>query len=75
MLKIKDNVSLKELENFNMEFKHDYYTEKDCYVLYVNSSVRLSINIHTRQIRPSTCKEAFDLLFDLIQAGLVEKVE
>ena len=81
MLKIKQEVDLKELEKFGMEFKTNFYKEKECYVFYVkdqlfgNLFVRLSINVYTRQIRPSTCKEAFDLLFDLIQAGLVEKVE
>ena len=80
MLKIKSEVDLKELEKFGMEFKKDFYKEKECYVFYVNDRygnrfVRLSVNVHTRQIRPSTCKEAFDLLYDLIQAGLVEKVE
>lgn len=80
MLKIKNDVDLKELEKFGMEFKEDFYKEKECYVLYVNDSygnpfVRLSVNLHTRQIRPSTNKEAFNLLYDLINNGLVEKVD
>ena len=75
MLKIKDNVDLKELEKYAMVFKKDFYKEKECYVFYVNQFVRLSVNIHTRQIRPSTSKEAFDLLYDLISNGLVEKVD
>lgn len=80
MLKIKNNIELKELEKFGMEFKKDFYKEKECYVFYVNDRygnpfVRLSVNVHTRQVRSSTSKEAFDLLFDLISNGLVEKVD
>lgn len=74
MLKIKDNVSLKELEKFGMKFHKDYYIEKNSYVFYVKLCIKLSVNIHTRIIRISSHQKSFDLLFDLIQAGLVEKV-
>lgn len=80
MLKVKDNIDLKELEKFGLEFKSDFYKEKESYVIYKedrygNSYVKLSINIHTRIIRVSTSSQVIDTLFELIQAGLIEKVD
>ena len=80
MLKIKDDVDLKILEKFGLEFKPDFYKEKESYVIYKQDRygqfyVRLSINTHTRLIRASSYTGVIDVLFDLIQAGLVEKVE
>lgn len=79
MLKIKDNVDLKELEKFGFEFKPNVYKEKECYVIYKQDRfgqyyVKLSINIHTRLIRVSASIEVINILYDLIEAGLVEKV-
>ena len=79
MLKIKNNINLKELEKFGLEFKPSVYKEKESYVIYKQDRfgqyyVKLSINIHTRLIRVSSSIEVIDILFDLIQAGLVEKV-
>lgn len=70
MLKIKDNVDLKELEKFNVfqnqETKKYYAT--DCNGLY--------IDCETRKIRidSQAWNVDFDILFEIIQAGLVEKV-
>ena len=79
MLKIKDNIDLKELEKFGFNYipeqkkniwEHYSYTEEDennvypmlrCYV-YCKDRI---IGVHTNEL---------DILFDLIQAGLVEKV-
>ena len=79
MLKIKDNVDLKELEKFGLEFRPNFYKEKECYVIYKQDRygqyyVKLSINVHTRLIRVSVSTKIINVLFDLIQAGLVEKV-
>ena len=79
MLKIKDNVDLKELEKFGLEFKPDFYKEKECYVLYKQDRygqyyVRLSINVYTRLIRVSASIETLNVLYELIINGLVEKV-
>ena len=79
MLKIKDNVDLKELENFGLVFKPSTYKENEGYVFYTSnkfhaSYIRLSVNVLSRQIRLSSCKESVSILFDLITAGLVEKV-
>ena len=78
-LRIKDNVDLKELEKFGLEFKPNIYKEKESYVIYKQDRfgqyyVKLSINIHTKLIRVSPSTEVIDILFDLIHAGLVEKV-
>lgn len=66
MLKIKDNVDLKELEKFGFKFLYD----KE----WFNGKFR--INNNTRKIRIITNKSPYeiDTLYDLIQAGLVEKV-
>ena len=59
MLKIKDNVDLKELEKFGFkEFSNIYFSEAT------------SISKKYRFILTSN----LDLVYDLIQAGLVEKV-
>lgn len=69
MLKIKDSVDLKELEklgfqqgkedNYNFIIKQDY--------------IVVGINVNeNREIFCNNC--ALDLLYDLIQAGFVEKV-
>ena len=76
MLKIKDNVDLKELEKFGFvkyhyRENHDYYMypETECYAIY--------IFVETREIMISN-KNFFDyhlnILYDLIKADLVEKV-
>ena len=74
MLKIKDNVDLKELENlmFLEAEQYYYYPVVDCSVeLRVWKSDRtlyISVNDYEDYV------EDLDKLFDLIQAGLVEKV-
>lgn len=93
MLKIKENVDLKELEKFGFHYEEEmeyelteegygepyllkYYTSfkspLDIYTLY--------IDIGTRIIDGTAWGSGYaeivsaDLIFDLIQAGLVEKV-
>lgn len=74
MLKIKDNVDLKELKNlmFLESEQYYYYPVVDCSVeLRVWKSDRtlyISVNDYEDYV------EDLDKLFDLIQAGLVEKV-
>ena len=79
MLKIKDDVDLKELEKFGFEedeLQYFYYgfTEPN-----PNSEIRIYVNIETKEI--STGFDSYvspyrihDKIFDLIKAGLVEKV-
>ena len=82
MLKIKDNVDLKELEKFQFELDNDigqyfYYgfTEpNDC------SEIRIYVDIDTREISTGfdpyvSPYKIHDKIYDLIQAGLVEKVK
>lgn len=82
MLKIRDNVDLDELEKFGFEYDEDinqyfYYgfTRADC-----NSEIRMYVDKKDRII--TTGFDVYvhegkihDKIYDLIQAGLVEKVE
>lgn len=84
MLKIKDNVDLKELEKFGFE-------EVPCgdYVKKFQDTMSGAINIrvfYDRMVYPISDLDIYnrgneneikmyDLLYDLIQAGLVEKVK
>ena len=86
MLKIKDNVDLKELEKFNFEYREDddeedgkwhYWCPKD------NSSLSIDVinELNPKLIRViddgsfGFSKEDLDIIYDLIKADLVEKVE
>ena len=83
MLKIKDNVDLKELEKFGF-----LKWENGCGTIgYSKYFVRGSINIiekdkefdneynNERVIKDNDVIHDVDIIYDLIQAGLVEKVE
>lgn len=70
MLRIKDNVDLKELEKF--EFKEEQgFLQKDAkhITYYINKDTRII------EIWADDCYEVVldDTLYDLIQTGLVEK--
>jgi hypothetical protein len=88
MLKIKDNVDLKELENYGfVDFNEDIYLDR-----MVNFRMTLLfgvpfVNKKTRQLRIVTDLKKLDLfgegikevaitenIYDLIKDGLVEKV-
>ena len=79
MLKIKDNVDLKELEKYGFEYEE---WEK-CYVGgYSNRELHLRVNPETREIKMyepfrdnEDSENNIELLYDLIKDGLVEKVE
>ncbi len=69
MLKIKDSVDLKELEKFG--FKKDkniYFFKNIC-----NATVLMAFD--NRKISNPKDDQGNEVLYDLIQAGLVEKVE
>lgn len=85
MLKIKDNIDLKVLEKYGftidkdtkMEYYFDFvpYNQNDNY----NSSY-VSINkygkiIDAEEIQREHANSLIDLIYDLIQADLIEKVE
>lgn len=83
MLKIKDNVDLKELEKFGFEYQKNKYQENNKYIYKIPVNILmqslpykivLSVNIFTRELKISANWKAYDLLYDLIEKGLVEKV-
>jgi len=81
MLKIKDNVDLKELEKFGFkQNKFNYYDDE----IYICKDRKIILGIERNYdeldiIAGSTCieitNELLTKLYDLIQAGLVEKVK
>lgn len=75
MLKIKDSVDLKELEKFG--FKNNQYIRTLNGILVYR--VVITSTHHYLQIRDcnfaSIAGSLQDLIYDLIQSGLIEKVE
>ena len=79
MLKIKDNVDLKELEKFGFKQNNHFdlftryeYKPDSSTCLYIDEARILSV-FPTYYDKLSS--KIMDKLYDLIQAGLVEKVE
>lgn len=74
MLKIKDNIDLKELEKFGFTYhnKNEQFYNLD----YLENCILIQDRTITFRINEANIYEDFDLsvLYDLIQAGLVEKV-
>lgn len=75
MLKIKDDVNLKELEKFGFHYNNDIGQ----YVLNLINEP-LTINVWNRKINIYDYKTLTEnilsnTLYDLITAGLVEKIE
>lgn len=74
MLKIKDNVDLKELKKFGFleAEQYYYYPTVDCVIELrfwkEDKTLYISVNDYEDVI------EDIDTLYDLIQAGLVEKI-
>ena len=77
MLKIKDNIDLKELEKYGFANGfQDYYVQDENYC--TNLSIKkCSKMIKTRNTdyKFKQVDEIADLLYDLIKADLVEKVD
>ena len=79
MLKIKDSVDLKELEKFGWRDAKAWQLKYECYKgkyypEYTNGKFTVQKNRHIRS-RAGNQWNGLDDLFDIIQAGLVEKVE
>ena len=77
MLKIKDNVDLKELEKFGFE----YYTKNLLTYGYTNRELHIAIDLKSREMfirepfRDNDGEENnLTIVYDLIKADLVEKV-
>lgn len=75
MLKLKNGVDLQELLNYGFEYSWNEFRKCYCYNWknYYNV-ICLEVIIDTRIIYNGGDKIANDVLYDLIQAGLVEKV-
>ena len=82
MLKVKDNVDLKELEKYGFEYekmmygRERYYEPITCIDVTVKNTTKAS-SLKLRQVIVNTYSiehEAIELLYDLIKDGLVEKV-
>ena len=71
MLKIKDNVDLKELEKYGFKYEQ-YYKYGKYYILRRNGKV--IIRVVERELTLHSNKETYNTLYDLIKDGLVEKV-
>ena len=81
MLKIKDNIDLKQLKKFGFKFVEvKRYDEFDYYYEIEQSGETLTVYVKDKSIRTYSKGDygytdtIFDVLFDLIQAGIVEKV-
>ena len=78
MLKIKDSVDLKELEKFGFYTTDSNYFYNDNGIA-IRSDKVCRKGILKREITMPHClghkKKTLDNLYDLIQAGLVEKVK
>ncbi len=81
MLKIKDSVDLKELEKFGFEKDgYSYYYDFIPYNEDTSNGQYVLVDIKTRKIDLGYIDldyfdEAVELLYDLIKADMVEKVE
>lgn len=85
MLRVKKEVDLKELEKFGFKF-NEYYNEWKCEtedswetLVIDNKSRCIRFEVSNINVRPvwdyfATLEDNLHILFDLIQAGLVEKV-
>ena len=77
MLKIKDNVDLKELEKFEFYYNGYGFTNKK--YSYISKCGSLVNKIFIRKDRclsfNNPTNKVFNIIYDLIKADLVEKVE
>ncbi len=83
MLKIKDNIDLKELERYGFKYSQTSM-EKYFYVYYLDNEFDLTIYEDDKILRLGYCPiddtgtyadtNYLDLLYDLIKADLIEKV-
>lgn len=83
MLKIRDDFDLKELEKYGFEYqklmygRERYYEPITCIDVTVKNTTEAS-SLKLREVIINTYSienEAIELLYDLIKADLVEKVE
>lgn len=78
MLKIKDNVDLKELEKFGfkLEFRGKYQYGYDKYDISIEiQDDRTLDTVSPLDYNLEDTKSFMDVLYDLIKADLIEKIE
>ena len=82
MLKIKDNIELKELEKFGFkgESFQNGFIYRNCYVYYDDlQQPVIYIDLKLRAIAMgfdfAKTDDGIGVIFDLIQAGVIEKVD
>ena len=80
MLKIKDDVDLNELEKFGFKKRYkkcyEYFREIDGHIAYRVYTTLNNAYIQIEIFNPVRIASSLQsLLYDLIQAGLVEKIE
>lgn len=77
MLKVKDSIDLKELENFGFEY-NDYSGQYKICERNIDGATYIYINVWNKKILfrqdKSSDKECLNALYDLIKADLIEKV-
>ena len=78
MLKVKDNVDLKELENFGFKY-YDYSGQYKICERNIDGETYIYINVWNRKILfrqdKFLDKKCLNALYDLIKADLIEKVD
>ena len=76
MLKIKDNVDLKELEKYGFEYEEDYAEEnlEDLTKFYYNGGLYIFTDSRNFDDYDYGIRD-IDKIYDLIKDGLVEKVK
>lgn len=78
MLKIKNNVDLKELEKFGLEYCEQCKDYRYCYGSRYSLGIKVIIEDRLIEISGGEFDNAdydtTNILYDLIKAGLVEKV-
>lgn len=74
MLKIKDNVDLKELEKFGFEEDKFYYKYNTAFGFCWIWKDNYDLSPREIELQRIETSEDLEIIFDLCQAGLVEKV-
>ena len=77
MLKVKDKVDLRELEEFEIRYNDDKESSYYGCCEYYSDDISLFINnARVISVNPQTAKTIFDIdiLYDLIRADLIEKI-
>lgn len=74
MLKIRDNIDLKELEKFGFDFEENTEDEFD-QIYCFDSNLMFNKDYKNIMLPVFDYEKALSTLYDLIKADLVEKVE